>query len=99
MARASGDRALLDELTRIFLEENPETLRKIREALEARDKRAVERLAHRLKGALLALAAPAAAQAALDLETTVTAESFDRLRREVSRLEDELKSHALEAKL
>jgi CheY-like chemotaxis protein len=98
MARASGDRALLDELTRIFLEENPETLRKIEQALEARDAKSVERLAHRLKGALLTLAAPRAAEAALELETEGTAESFQRLRREVSRLEDELKSHALEGK-
>ncbi len=99
LARTSGDRALLDELTRIFLEENPETLRKIGEALEARDAKAVERLAHRLKGALLTLAAPAAAKAALDLEMSGTGESFERLRQEVSRLEDELKNLALEAKL
>ncbi len=99
MARTSGDRALLDELTRIFLEETPETLRKIEQALEARDARAVERLAHRLKGALLTLAAPAAAEAALDLETTGTEESYRRLRREVARLEEELKSLALEPKL
>ncbi|HJS73691.1 MAG TPA: response regulator, partial [Vicinamibacteria bacterium] len=98
MARASGDRALLDELTRIFLEENPETLRRIEQALETRDANAVERLAHRLKGALLTLAAPRAAEAALELETAGTAESFQRLRREVSRLEEELKTLALEGK-
>jgi HPt (histidine-containing phosphotransfer) domain-containing protein len=99
LARASGDRALLDELTRIFLEENPDTLRRIEQALEARDSMAVERLAHRLKGALLTLAAPAAAEAALGLETSGTAESFQRLRREVSKLEDELKNHALERRV
>jgi HPt (histidine-containing phosphotransfer) domain-containing protein len=98
LVRASGDRALLDELTRIFLEENPDTLRRIEQALGARDAKAVERLANRLKGALLTLAAPAAAEAALALETSGTAESFQRLRREVSRLEDELKHLALEGK-
>jgi signal transduction histidine kinase/CheY-like chemotaxis protein len=106
IGRASGDRALLAELTGIFLEETPETLSRIEEALEARDAKAIERLAHRLKGALLTLAAPAAAQAALELETAADGdpegarrEAFDRLRQEVSRLEEELKSLALEAKL
>jgi signal transduction histidine kinase/CheY-like chemotaxis protein/HPt (histidine-containing phosphotransfer) domain-containing protein len=105
MGRASGDRALLAELTGIFLEETPETLRRIEQAVEARDAKAIERLAHRLKGALLTLAAPAAAEAALELETAAGAgpedaarEALDRLRREVSRLEEELKSSALEPK-
>jgi len=104
--RASGDRALLAELTGIFLEETPETLLRVEQALEAQDLKAIERLAHRLKGALLTLAAPAAAKAALELETAAssgtggaTREAFDRLRREVSRLEEELKGLALEPKL
>lgn len=105
IGRASGDRALLAELTGIFLEETPETLSRVEQALEAGDAKAIERLAHRLKGALLTLAAPAAAQAALELETAARAgpegagKAFDRLRQEVSRLEEELKSLALEAKL
>jgi CheY-like chemotaxis protein/HPt (histidine-containing phosphotransfer) domain-containing protein len=105
IGRASGDRALLAELTGIFLEETPETLSRVEQALEARDAKAIERLAHRLKGALLTLAAPAAAQAALELETAASAgpesagKAFDRLRQEVSRLEEELKSLALEATL
>jgi CheY-like chemotaxis protein/HPt (histidine-containing phosphotransfer) domain-containing protein len=106
ISRASGDRALLAELTGIFLGETPETLSRIEQALEARDGKAVERLAHRLKGALLTLAAPSAAQAALELESAASSapegaagEAFDRLRREISRLEEELRSLALEAKL
>jgi HPt (histidine-containing phosphotransfer) domain-containing protein len=96
----------LAELTGIFLEETPETLRRIEQAFEARDAKAIERLAHRLKGALLTLAAPAAAEAALDLESAAAAgsenalrEALDGLRLEVSRLEGELKSLALEPKL
>jgi signal transduction histidine kinase/CheY-like chemotaxis protein/HPt (histidine-containing phosphotransfer) domain-containing protein len=104
IARTSGDRALLAELTAIFLKETPETLSKIESALEARDAKAVERLAHCLKGALLTLAAPAAARAALELENAAgggasAREALERLRREVSRLEDELKSLTLEPKL
>jgi CheY-like chemotaxis protein len=103
IARTGGDRALLAELAGIFLEETPETLSRIERALEARDAPSIERLAHRLKGALLTLAAPAAARAALDLETAAGSgaerEAFDRLRREVSRLEEELRGLALEPKL
>jgi len=104
IVRASGDRALLAELTGIFLEETPETLSRIELALEAQDAQAIERLAHRLKGALLTLAAPAAARAALELETaagagSVTPEALDRLRHEVGRLEEKLKSLFLQPKL
>jgi CheY-like chemotaxis protein/HPt (histidine-containing phosphotransfer) domain-containing protein len=105
IGRASGDRALLAELTGIFLEETPETLSKIEKALETGDAKVVERLAHRLKGALLTLAAPASAKAALELETAAgggpeaSRQVFDRLRLEVSRLEEELRSLALEARL
>jgi signal transduction histidine kinase/CheY-like chemotaxis protein len=104
ISRTSGDRSLLTELTGIFLEETPDTLRRIEQALEADDSRGIERLAHRLKGALLTLAAPAAAQAALELETAAaegpkaTRAAFGRLRDEVSRLEEELKSLTCEPK-
>ncbi len=106
LGRASGDRALLAELAAIFLQETPETLSKIEQALETGDSSAVERLAHRFKGALLTLAAPAAAETALELETAAGAgsdraarETLGRLRREVARLEEELKALVLEPKL
>jgi signal transduction histidine kinase/CheY-like chemotaxis protein/HPt (histidine-containing phosphotransfer) domain-containing protein len=105
IGRASGDRALLAELARIFLEETPETLSRIERAFEKGDARAIERLAHRMKGALLTLAAPAAARAALDLETRaglpdgVPREALDRLRRELSRLEEQLKGLTLETRI
>jgi signal transduction histidine kinase/DNA-binding response OmpR family regulator len=100
--RANGDRSLLAELSGIFLEETPEALSRIEQALEAGDKESIARLAHRLKGALLTLAAPAAAKAALDLETAVGDElgaarsALARLRDEVEKLEEELKGLALE---
>jgi CheY-like chemotaxis protein len=103
IARTSGDPALLAEIAGIFLLETPETLSRIERAVEARDAQSIERLAHRLKGALLTLAAPAAAEAALELETAAASETarkaLDRLRLEVSRLEEELKGLALEPKL
>jgi CheY-like chemotaxis protein len=103
MARASGDRGLLVELAGIFLEETPETLSRIAEALEKDDAKSIARLAHRLKGALLTLAAPAAAESALALEQSPEGaparEAFGRLQKELSRLEEELKGLLLEPKL
>jgi CheY-like chemotaxis protein len=102
MARASGDRGLLVELAGIFLEETPDTLSRMAQALEKDDANSVARLAHRLKGALLTLAAPAAAEAALALERSPTGaparEAFGRLQKEVSRVEEELKGLLLEPK-
>jgi HPt (histidine-containing phosphotransfer) domain-containing protein len=103
MARASGDRGLLVELAGIFLEETPETLSRMAQALERDDAKSMARLAHRLKGALLTLAAPAAAEAALALEQSPSGaparEAFSRLQKEVSRVEDELKGLLLEPKV
>jgi HPt (histidine-containing phosphotransfer) domain-containing protein len=103
LARASGDRGLLVELAGIFLEETPETLSRIAEALDKGDSESVARLAHRLKGALLTLAAPAAADAALALERSPEGaparEAFGRLQKELSRLGEELKGLLLEPKL
>jgi CheY-like chemotaxis protein len=102
--RANGDRDLLAELSRIFLEETPGTLKKLEQAVERGETESIERLAHRMKGALLMLAASRAAEAALALETAATgghAASLDallRLRVEVERLEEELRELVLEEK-
>ena len=68
LVRANGDVALLAELSTLFLEEIPQTFGAIEAALAACDDVAVERLAHRLKGALLTLSAERAAKIALTLE-------------------------------
>ncbi len=68
LVRANGDVALLAELSTLFLEETPQTFGAIEAALAACDDVAVERLAHRLKGALLTLSAERAAKIALTLE-------------------------------
>jgi CheY-like chemotaxis protein/HPt (histidine-containing phosphotransfer) domain-containing protein len=98
LRRANGDEALLAELTELFLQETPETLKAIATALEAGDALGLERLAHRLKGALLTLSAHRAARAALDLEASARGGGMDaarsaslRLRLEVETLEAELR--------
>jgi CheY-like chemotaxis protein/nitrogen-specific signal transduction histidine kinase len=97
LRRANGDETLLAELTELFLQETPETLKAIATALDAEDALGLERLAHRLKGALLTLSAHRAAGAALDLESSARAGAVDaaraaslRLRLEVETLEAEL---------
>jgi two-component system, sensor histidine kinase and response regulator len=99
LKRANDDPALLGELTELFLQETPETLQGLELALSERDFRSVERLSHRLKGALLTLSASPAARAALELETVASLgdeaachRAQERLREEIARLEAELKS-------
>ncbi len=71
LERVEGDRDLLDEIARLFAEECPSTMEAIRQALDARDARAVEMIAHRLKGSALSLGAPKVSQAASELEQHV----------------------------
>ena len=67
--QVGGDAALLLRLVEIFNSDSATTLRTIREGLAQGNAQTVERAAHRLKGALGALAAMAAYEAALWLET------------------------------
>ena len=68
LAAADGDSALLHDLLRIFANEAPATLDKLRSAVEMKNAPAVERAAHTLKGAVTNFGADAAVQAALKLE-------------------------------
>jgi two-component system, sensor histidine kinase and response regulator len=68
LERLGGDEDLLREVCRIFLDESPNLLRKLQEAIADTDAEAVMRAAHTLKGELGYLGAPEAAQAARELE-------------------------------
>jgi two-component system sensor histidine kinase/response regulator len=68
LERLGGDEDLLREVCRIFLDESPNMLRKLQEAIVDTDAEAVMRAAHSLKGELGYLGAPEAAQAARGLE-------------------------------
>jgi two-component system, sensor histidine kinase and response regulator len=99
LKRANGDPVLLVELTDLFLLETPETLQALELALAEKDFRSVERLSHRLKGALLTLSASPAARAALELETVASLSNEETchrahglLREEIVKLEAELKA-------
>ena len=64
----AGDESLLRELVAIFLEDAPKHLRDLRVALDRRDIREVERIAHGLKGVVANFGAEPARSAAADLE-------------------------------
>ena len=68
LARADQDHELLQAMAELFLEHGPKDLAEIKAALAARDAEAVGRFAHRLKGAVLQLCAPAMLKAATRME-------------------------------
>ncbi|MBH0192100.1 MAG: Hpt domain-containing protein [Nitrospira sp.] len=68
LARADQDHELLQAMAELFLEHGPKDLAEIKAALAARDAAAAGRSAHRLKGAVLQLCAPAALEAAMRME-------------------------------
>jgi CheY-like chemotaxis protein/HPt (histidine-containing phosphotransfer) domain-containing protein len=51
LARVGGDRALLAEMVRLFADDAPQTVSRIRDAIETRDAEALRCAAHALKGA------------------------------------------------
>ncbi|HEX5410736.1 MAG TPA: response regulator [Terriglobia bacterium] len=93
LAAADGDSALLHDLLRMFANEAPATLTRLRSAVEMKDAPAIERAAHTLKGAVGNFGADAAVQAALELETIGrrkdlerAGEAFRSVEREIQRL-------------
>lgn len=66
LERIDGDEELLLDLINIFLDDTPSQMGKLREALDASDFRAAERLAHSIKGA-------SANMAIMDLRTAAYA--------------------------
>jgi HPt (histidine-containing phosphotransfer) domain-containing protein len=68
LKRLGGDENLLRELCEIFLEESPKMLGRLRQALTEGDAATVMHAAHSLKGEVSYLGAPAALQAARQLE-------------------------------
>ena len=68
LARVGGDRELLAEISRLFVDDAPRHLEKIREALDARDGEALRRAAHGLKGAAANFDADGVVGAARTLE-------------------------------
>src|SRR5262249_16829584 len=92
LANVDGDRALLAEIVRLFLEDSPRVLGDIRAGLLRSDATAVARAAHRLKGELGTLAAGAATAAALRIELAGRAGALEGARTALADLEDAIRS-------
>jgi two-component system sensor histidine kinase/response regulator len=68
LSLAMHDRALANELVRIFLDEAPRYVVRLTQAIEANDARAIRSLAHSLKGSAVTVTAGHVAAAATRLE-------------------------------
>ena len=97
LARVDGDRVLLVELVRLFVQERPALLGSMEEALRDGDAQELARAAHKAKGAFGNLSAPLAQQCAVELELlarhgelALATDVFLRLTQQVERLEAEL---------
>ena len=77
LARVGGDRELLAEISRLFVEDAPRHLEHIRAALDARDGDALRRAAHGLKGAAANFDADAVVAASRTLEEIGRTQPFD----------------------
>ncbi len=95
--RVGGDRELLEEVAQLFLDDYPNSVAEIEQALAAGDARGVERGAHTLKGAVSNFGADSVVETALALEMagragdlTTAPEQFMRLNARLSALHDEL---------
>lgn len=69
LSRVGGDLELLREIAILFLDDYPKSLSELREAVESRDAKRVERSAHGLKGSVSNFGAGPAVDAAYQLET------------------------------
>jgi len=97
LARVDGDRVLLVELVRLFVQEKPLLLGSMEAALRDGDAQELARAAHKAKGAFGNLSAPLAQQCAVELELlarhgemALATDVFLRLTQQVERLEAEL---------
>ena len=94
-----GDRELLADIVGLFLEDSPNLISQIQEAIANQDRKLLERSAHTLKGSAANFAAEAARQAAFELEQigregnlADAEDAFDKLKQEMERLQPALKS-------
>jgi len=68
LERVGGDRKALAQLVRIFREDSPNQLARVRKAIRAGDASALRSAAHAVKGAVANFAAPSATEAAARLQ-------------------------------
>jgi two-component system sensor histidine kinase/response regulator len=104
LERVDGDRQLLGELATLFLQEYPQMLAEIREALASHDPKALQHSAHTLKGSVGNFGAQSASEAAFVLEKmgrqgdlSAAPGALTRLEAELARLQPALAALSREA--
>jgi two-component system sensor histidine kinase/response regulator len=85
-----GDRQLMGELARLFLDDLPKQMEAIRQAAEKTQSYDLERAAHRLKGSVGNFAARPAFEAAFQLEKIARQRALDKVPETLSALESEI---------
>ena len=97
LERLGGDREILQEIAQLFIEDAPDSMAQIRQAIDDRDAGAMEKAAHSLKGSVSNFGVEEAVQAALQLEMmgrdgnlSDAEATFSTLKAEVDKLRDAL---------
>ena len=88
--RVDGDRELLAELAKLFEEEYPKRIFEIRQALERRDAKLLERAAHTLKGSAGNFAAHGVTSAAFNMESVARGGDLTAARQSLGAIESEV---------
>jgi HPt (histidine-containing phosphotransfer) domain-containing protein len=86
----AGDESLVNEVLELFRREAEELMGDVRTAVTARDPQAIKRTAHRLKGALVSLAAKPCVEAARALEMAGAERELEGVDGAVAKLDSEL---------
>ncbi len=90
LGQLGRDPELLSELVQLFLEDKDDIVADLRSAADRRDARALERTAHRLKGAIGALARGPAMEAAARLELMGREGDLDGVEQALDALEEQV---------
>jgi CheY-like chemotaxis protein/HPt (histidine-containing phosphotransfer) domain-containing protein len=90
LSYTGGDRRLLEDVVHLFRADYPSSLRQIDRAVQRRDPEALRLAAHRLKGSIATVGAPAARRVAADLEETARSQDFERARHASAKLRHEI---------
>ncbi len=86
----AGDEGLVTEIIELFRKEGPVLLADVQTAVGSREPLAIKRTAHRLKGALVSLAAHSATSLAKDLELAGSQNDLTRVPELNTQLEVEM---------
>ena len=91
LSRVGGDEDLLREIAELFLEDYPNLVEKIKDAVLARDAQGLERASHSLKGSVANFGAEPAYLAAMELERMGRSKDLRNVDSAYKKLDENLK--------